>query len=84
MNINNELKDFVYNWPTRYKEGFMPDELQKIKEKFPQINEEKFNDAMFGNTCMMHEGKLCIYHCDVLTALRCGLENRKMKFEEWD
>jgi hypothetical protein len=84
MNITNELRDLVYKWPTRHKEGFMPDELKEIKEKFPQMNEDKFNMALFGNTCMVFEGKHCTYHCDVLTALRCGLENREMKPGEWD
>ena len=84
MNINGELRDLVFTWPTRHKEGFMPDELRAIKEKFPQMNEEKFNSAMFGNTCTMHEGEHCIYFIDVLTALRCGLENREMKPGEWD
>lgn len=84
MNINNELRELVYRWPTRNKIGFMPDELEAIKNKFPQINEETFNMAMFGNTCAAIDGQHCMYHHDVLTALRCGLENRDMKFEEWD
>ena len=84
MNIKNELHDLVYDWPTRHKEGFMPDELKEIRDKFPQMDMDKWDDAMMGNTCMMFEGQFCIYHCDVLVALRCGLEKRDQTLMEWD
>lgn len=84
MNINEDLSKLVYGWKTKYKEGFMPNELEKIVDMFPQLHMNKYNSAMLGNTCTMHEGNFCIYHCDVLHALRCGLEDRDLTFAEWD
>lgn len=78
------LYDTVYNYPTKNPEGFTGDEINKLLHDFPELNRERFDNAMIGNTCMVIDGKAVIYHCDVLTALRCGLENRDIKFSEWD
>ena len=48
------------------------------------VNGEKYDEAMWGNTCGMWDGKFVIYHCDVLKAIQCGIENRDLKLEEWD
>ena len=84
-----ELESKVYNYPTKYPEGFTSDEMEKLLEDYPNVEMSKFNDAMMGNTCMMKcedDGKMQIvnYHCDVLKALICGLENRQLRIEEWD
>ena len=81
---NIDLQKLVYDYPTKHRAGFLPEELKDIVSKFPKINMEKYNNAMFGNTCAMIEGKLVIYPCDVLAALRCGTENRDLKSDEWD
>ena len=83
---NTELKDLVYNYPTRSKYGFMSDEQKALLEQFPNINMDKYNDALCGITCMRDEvsGDFIIYHCDILTALKCGIENRDMYSHEWD
>lgn len=79
-----DIKKLVYEYPTKHKFGFMPDELKDIVSKFPKINMDKYNDAMMGNTCAMVDEKLVIYHCDVLKALICGIENRDLRIDEWD
>lgn len=80
-----DIQSFVYEYKTKHKEGFTPTELENIKKEFPfEINEEKFNNAMMGNTCMMIDDVIITYHCDVVTALRCGSENRDMRWWEWD
>ncbi len=84
MNTNQELYDMVYGWKTKYKEGFMPDELKEITDQFPQMDMDKYEDAMMGNTCSVHEGRFCMYHTDVYKAIRCGLEKRDLKVGEWD
>jgi hypothetical protein len=84
--FNKKLYDLVYDYPTKHKEGFISSEQQELLKQFPEINMEKFSDALCGITCMMDEetGGFIIYHCDILTALRCGLENRNINSYEWD
>jgi len=84
--FNEKLYDLVYNYPTRNKEGFVNEEQQILIAMFPKMNMDKYWDAQSHITCMMEEktGQFIIYHCDVLTALRCGLENRDMHAHEWD
>jgi hypothetical protein len=79
-----ELEEFVYQYPTKYKQGFLGKEIEAIKTKFPKINEDKFFNALKGITCQMEAEGLVIFHCDILNALRCGLENRDMDINEWD
>lgn len=83
--FNKKLYDLVYNYPTKYKEGFIDDEQKELLKQFPNINMDKYYDALTGITCMRDDdGKFIIYHCDILTALRCGIENRNMTVTEWD
>jgi len=83
-----ELEDKVYNYTTKYKEGFTDKEIKELLKKYPDVKMDKFNDAMRGNTCQAktENDKLIIvnYHCDVLQALICGLEDRKLTAYEWD
>jgi hypothetical protein len=37
-----------------------------------------------GITCMMINNQMVIYHCDIHTAIMCGIENRDMKPSEFD
>jgi len=80
----NELYDWVYKYPTRYEKGFMPDELTNVLSEYPNIDMKKYDEAMMGNTCVMYEGKFCMYHTDVYHALLCGIEGRDLKLTEWD
>lgn len=79
-----KLQDKVYNYPTTYKQGFTNAELQALMKEFPHMNEQKFQDAMYGNTCMVIDEEVIYYHCDVLMALRCGIGNRNLALSEWD
>jgi len=82
----NEIRDHVYNYPTKNKEGFLPVEEEEVLKSYPEINIEKYDSAMHGNTCMIESesGQIIMYHCDVLQAIICGLENRELRVEEWD
>ena len=91
MKINyKELEDKVYNFPTKYPEGFTQKEIEKLLEDYPNVEMSRFNDAMMGNTCRLRtdpdtEEKFIInYFCDVLTALKCGLEKRSLYGYEID
>lgn len=75
----------VFNkFETKHKEGFTQSEIEELLKKFPKINMDKFNGAMFGNTCMKIGEEMITYHCDVRSALYCGVENRDQRIGEWD
>ena len=81
----DKIEQFIYTYPTKNKQGFVVEEEQKILKLFPEINMEKYHDALMGNTCMVSpEGQTIIYHCDIFKALLCGIENRNLTVEEWD
>ncbi len=81
-----DLEKIVYEYPTKNKEGFIEEEMDALLSRFPkdQLNMDKWYGAMMGNTCMMRDGKFINYHCDVLLALKCALENREPTIFEWD
>jgi len=81
---NKELQQLVYNYPTKYPEGFIWEEINQLLTKFSNINKDKFWNAMKGNTCIIRDGKIVSYYCDILTALYCGIENRDITEAEWD
>lgn len=78
------IEKMVNEFSTKNKEGFTVEEQEKLLELFPGINREKYENALKGITCMMIEGALVIYHCDIITALRCGTGNRNIRYYEWD
>jgi len=80
----SELENIVYEYPTKYKEGFLENEEKNLLSKIVGINMDKYYSALQGNTCMLKEEGIISYHCDILNALVCGLENRDLNFLEWD
>ena len=79
-----KIKNTAYSYPTKYKEGFTKSDIDGLLKEFPDINLEKFNDALRGITCIQIDGEMVIYHCDIDLALRCGLENRNPTILEFD
>lgn len=81
MNIREKVNSFK----TESEWGFTSAEIKELLRSFPPVNEEKFNSALGGITCMRNSsGETVIYHCDIELAIRLGLENRDMKSWEWD
>ncbi|MDB4461336.1 hypothetical protein N9043_00130 [bacterium] len=81
------LHCFVYSQETKHRQGFTNVEMESlllVVPNDPELDMEKFNEAMVGNTCMKIDGDTINYHCDVLTALRCAIEGRKMNWWEMD
>ncbi len=78
------LKEKVYNYPTRYREGFTDSEIKTLLKDYPDINKDRFDDALKGITCLVLENNVITYHCDIYYALLCGIENRKLFSWEWD
>lgn len=82
--MSKRIENFVNNYPTKYQQGFTSYEIANILLKFKKINKEKFWNALVGDTCMMINNQIIRYHCDVIKALNCGLENRDLTQGEWD
>lgn len=78
------IADTVYNFKTKYKEGFTEPEITELLKQFPNINQRFFDGALMGITCMRINDETVIYHCDIEKAIRCGLENRNLRLGEWD
>ena len=83
-NYSGSLEGLINNFPTIHKEGFTTFEIDKLIQLFPNIEISKFDDALVGNTIMVKDGDYINYHCDIITALKCGLENRVINLSEWD
>jgi len=82
--MKKNVRQIVYEYKTRHKFGFTREEMEEVVAMFPDLNRDKFDDAMFGNTCMLIGEDIITYHCDLELALRCGIENRNMYVWEWD
>jgi len=83
-NIEN-IKTKVYNFKTKYKEGFIDSELKKLLNNYSDIDMDKFNDAMMGNTSILSDNNdIIYYHCDIFNALLCGIQKRNLTVSEWD
>lgn len=83
-----DVEEYIYDFPTKYEEGFTGKEVDHIKELFtgmyPDFSKDAFLAAFRGNTCMVKEGVVINYHCDVVKAVLCGIENRDLKLSEFD
>jgi len=81
----NLLYERVYSYKSKSEHGLIEAEVQDVLKDYPDCNMEKYNSAMNGNTCMVNEDKEIInYHCDVYSAILCGVENRDQMLHEWD
>jgi hypothetical protein len=79
------LYERVYNYKSKSDYGLIDTEIKDILKDYPNCNMEKYNSAMFGNTCMVDDNKNIInYYCDVYPAILCGMENRELTIDEWD
>jgi len=82
----SKLYDLVYTWGTYNEAGFNKYEEDLLLDIFgkDKLHMDKYNNAMMGNTCMMDQHGFIMYHCDVLSALSCAIENREQTWFEWD
>lgn len=78
------IKEKVYGYKTKYKEGFIQSEIDNLLKDYPNINMDKFNNALTGITCMIIDNQMVIYHCDIALALNCGIDKRNPRNNEWD
>lgn len=80
---SENLELFIDTYKTKHKEGFTGNEIEFILEKY-KIDKDKFYEALGVNTCMIIEGQIITYHCDVEKGLRCVIEDRDQNILEWD
>ncbi len=79
------IYQLVYNFKTKYEQGFTAIERHEILLNFPDINMNRFNDALQCITGFVSpKGELITYHCDIEKALQCGMENRGLTNFEFD
>ena len=78
------IREKVYNFKTKNKEGFVQSEIDILLKDYPNINMDKFNSALMVITCIVIDGEAVIYRDDIENALRCGIENRNLRSWEWD
>ena len=71
--MQDNLRDYVYNYPTKYKKGFVKDDLEKLLSEFPKVDMDKFNDAMICNTALIIDNEIVSYHIDIYYALLAGI-----------
>lgn len=78
------IRKKIYNFKTKNEEGFVQSEIDTLLKDYPDINMDKFNSALMGNTRVTVDNEIVMYHCDIEKALRCGVENRNLRSWEWD
>lgn len=78
------IEDKVNSFKTKHEQGFIGSEIEELLKDYPDVDRVKFNNALNGITCMVIEDEIIIYHCDIATALRCGIEKREVRGYEFD
>jgi len=81
---NKNIKETVYSFKTKHKEGFVQSEIDELLKEYPAIDMVKFNNALTGITCMMKDNEIIVYHKDIEKALLCGIEKRNLHVSEMD
>ena len=66
---NKELQDLVYNYKTKYEEGFTDLEIKRLLIQL-KIDEESFNKLLGVNTCMIKDNEIITYHSEVFKTFR--------------
>lgn len=69
----------------RFDDGMTGEEILAVLRKLG-IDPAKFWKKLGINTCAVDKKtkKVLHYHCDIETALKCCIENRKKSLGEWD
>jgi len=78
------ISERVNNYQTKYEEGFTPSEIDELLKEYPKIDMNKFNEATSGVTGMMIDGEFVTFHCDIVLAIKCGMEKRNVRGYEMD
>ncbi len=78
------IKEKVYEFKTKNKEGFVQSEIDALVKEFMRVNLDKFKEALSVIACIMIHDELVIYRYDIIKAFYCGIDNRHLDESEWD
>ena len=80
-----QIVDLVYNYKTKYKEGFTSSEIHYLMCQIGKpIDFKAYTNALGCHTAIKVEDEFLTFHQDILTAISCGLESRDITFAEFD
>jgi hypothetical protein len=79
-----QIKQIIRNFPRKYQYGFTSDEIKELLKSFPNMNMDKFDDALSYITAIFHEKQTLLYPHDIYNAIVCGIENRDLDEFEFD
>lgn len=82
--MKKSVFDIVYNYPTKYREGFTNSEIEEVLKNFPNLNRKFYDNTLYGTTCMMIDNEMITYHCDIENAIICGLRGTNIGGIKWD
>ena len=77
------IDKLIYEYPTKNKQGFVHSKITKLITEH-NMDSDAFYKALGVNTCMIINGEVVTYHCDIAKAFRCVKENREQTLDEWD
>lgn len=83
MPAPNNLREIIYNYPTKSKYGFTKAEIAEVLKKY-NIDYKDFSEKLICVTCMMQNNELVFYPHDVYYGIVCCIEKRNPKLYEID
>lgn len=82
--IGKQIYKDVYGFKTKHPQGFIKTEIEMLLLNYPNINMDKFSNALQGITVTSVKDETVIYHCDIEKALLCGVQDRDLYSYEFD
>ena len=67
-----DIREEVNSYKTKHKHGFTRDEYMKLLENYPDINMERFWDALWYYQRI--DDETVVFHRDIELAIRCGMD----------
>lgn len=77
----------IFDYPSQHDDGLTHYEINCIIDdvsKDHPFNRNRYEDAMMGVRYKTVQGQSVFRISDVVSAITCGLENRKLRVYEWN
>ena len=78
-----DFRKVIEDYATKYEKGFTCDEQRDLCTKL-DVDVDEYYEKLGINTCMVIDGDIITYHCDVEMAIGACLEKREQNPYEWD
>ncbi len=82
LTVNN-IEQVVNSYKTKYKKGFTDDEMKSFVKEH-SLDKKKIGIALGTHTAIVINNKIITYRHDIIKAIRCVLEKRDERQEEFD